>query len=149
MLLATEKLDFILQMFIPKQDATSMSYSYKDIQTIILGDKMNFNANEVKRILYKLIKDGFLSLDEHRAKREATFKEIGFSYYQITFEGEVFLQQGGYTEKERIKNINLKNLETEIRIRKRNEKVTAISAILAAVGAAGYFLLELWKSICH
>ncbi len=148
-MLPTEKLDRILQMFLPKKDGTASSYSYKEIQIIILGDKIDFNVNEVQLVINKLIKDGYINLDEHRAQREIQYDEKGFRYYQITFKGEVFLQDGGYTQKERIKEVNLKNLETEIKIRKRNEKVTAISASLAAIGAIGYLLLELWRSIFH
>lgn len=69
-------------------------------------------------------------------------EDSSFDTFLLSSKGREFIRNGGYSGEERIKEANLKSLETETRIRKRNEMVTAISAVLAATGAIGYLVFE-------
>lgn len=54
--------------------------------------------------------------------------------------------------RERINKLNATNLEIDVRIRKRNEKLTARGAVFVAIGTMGLLLWEIAKVVykyCH
>ena len=79
------------------------------------------------------------------ADRYMAIEDERLDTYRLTSSGRKFIENKGYSGAERIREINLKSLETETSIRKRNERVTALSAVVAAIATSGYLLFEIMK----
>jgi hypothetical protein len=144
-----ENLSPIQQLDLILGSLDNYSKSINEIQKELNLEIKSSIYQDVRMILEKLVDDKYAK----EIRQENTppdvlagiiSKTVSISY-KLTFEGKVFKEQGGYNEKERTENINIRNLETETSLRKRNEKVTSISAAFAAVATTLYLLFELGK----
>jgi hypothetical protein len=130
-----ERLDLVLKSI--------AQHSNPDIDMQMLYSRItqnNFNSAfvdgwiGVDKAVKKLLKDGFIS----EAIRDATHidekgekTEYKIAWYSITFEGEVFLEQGGYISRSRKETI-LADLQS-------------VQTWAIAVGTLGLLIWEIWK----
>ena len=136
-----EQLDELINYLFSKKEQYS---TYTEI-------KKRFSEYDVEGLLIKLDKDGFIDSGSiSRIRRSISGKEtnaLGQSeegIYKLSFEGIMFKLSGGYNQKLRIDYLNAKNLEIDVRIRRRNEKITAIGSLVA--GLTGSILVS-WEII--
>jgi len=128
-------LDVFLKYLIdlPDQNARIVGQIKKDMNNV-------YSLKDVIEIINKLREDGFASpdyFDTGNPTRESKFTS--------TFNGRMFLSNGGYTEQKRLNILVAQSLEIDQNIRKRNERVVAQGTILAAIGTLCLFLWEVWK----
>ena len=64
-------------------------------------------------------------------------------HYGINFDGEVFLQSGGYTQVYLREKILLKKAELSVRMQFIYDTILVIAAVFAAVGGFGLLFVEL------
>ncbi len=137
----TEKLDALLIWLSENKNESNcgirMPIHYKKTKNILLTEW------ERDRILEKLHKDEYIDMYQQTPSGASG----NLPHYRINFNGEVFLQNNGYTQ-EKINNdreINLR--KSDEKIRKRNEAVLASGSIWVAVGTILLFLWEVGKAI--
>lgn len=112
-----------------------------ELQKILYDEKIK--PEGLTAVLNKLERD--LLVDTHINTND-------IKRYAISIEGKMFSKNGGYAERERINKLNATNLEIDVRIRKRNEKLTARGAVFVAIGTMGLLLWEIAKVVykyCH
>lgn len=109
---------------------------------------VDLDAKKFKEALLKLNKDGNIRIETIQ-KENRIFKSVDISHkYFITFEGILFLSNGGYKsfEENKIKeNDEIKLLKQQ---QKQLEKKNLILTVLIAIGAlvaAVYYLIEIYK----
>jgi hypothetical protein len=136
-----QKLDEVLRYLSnAKPDATDGDIFSSLQATFPALKEQNDLGSDIHRILDKLKKDGYI--DSHIPNRNLnpTMK------YFITFEGLLFLnEQGGYKRKAEKDELDFKNREIEVRIRRRNEKWMTLGTILVAIATFGLLFWELYK----
>jgi hypothetical protein len=111
------------------------------------------------RFLNKLVEDKFVKKESRQISAEPSYLQfmaptvqkdyfVIKDYYSITFDGQVFIEQGGYIQRsinEQAENTRLDKIENNQKFHRR--WMTALTAILAAgtLIAAIYYLHELLK----
>lgn len=147
-----QKLDEVLKIIAPKDNNPATSVYESNIISIL---KTSFDvtdahaieiSNQMPQILEKLIKDGYIVLDTKRIEGENLGK-IGKKSYLITFEGEVFNEEGGYKQKyinENDENIRLETLERFQKVNAHRMTCLTIVLVVSALVAAIYYLTELY-----
>jgi len=106
---------------------------------------------ENHKILDKLVLDGFADMREIKyfepiRNDDYTVRASDYTYI-ITWAGMLFHEAGGYQEKLRIDRFNQERLETDERLRRRNERYTVIGVTWTAIGTVGLLLWEVGKAI--
>lgn len=165
----TEQLDEVLRFF--KNDAP-IGRTDADIDVYVNGLKnMTFeervNAqrkiqiSDITRIAEKLKKDGYLDFEDKAVSWNYDQMSPGMRipiekrFYYINFDGNFFIESGGYTGKEakenleakRINDIEAKSLELSsltVESSKTLARLTWVIAIGTAIAAA-YYIFEIWK----
>ncbi len=142
-----QKLDLILTSL------KDYSQSINEIQDSLHLERKYYN--EIRLILNKLYKDEYAEIIESEKRYEGPdiFKPprptIDYSY-KISFEGELFKEQGGYTQQKinnAYENIRLDNLEKN---QKFHRKALTWLTFLVAVGtlvAGVFYLIEIGKHL--
>lgn len=93
---------------------------------------------DLRLVVNRLEKDGYV-----------TQNATGAHVCKITFDGILFLETGGYKEQKRRDDFNVQYLETDQRIRRRNESWTSVGAVAAAVIAGILLLFDVSKVLYH
>ena len=145
-----EKLDAVLD-FLNKDH----EYQHKVIG-VQQGLSIKLDEPTVHKILDKLVKDGYadminIPLDPPINMGGGFFKSSEFTY-RITFEGQVFIQKGGYRQQEADNSLHRANLETLERLRRRNEKLLSRGTIWLAILTGALVLTEIlihWTELRH
>ena len=135
-----EELDRVLSSIKNKKNANSYAIHQRVIiEQGVTEEKISITADKTEKILSKLVKDGFIS--------EIYVPETGsWPTYDITFEGSVFLEQGGYKQQKR---------KTDAEIART--KIINITIAVTGGIAALYYLFEIarvyvapvWQHYCH
>jgi hypothetical protein len=136
---AVQKLDKVLKILNINQRMTIAEISAQPI--------INLTADDIILILQKLVKDNYVKRYQP-GKYASPFTE---TTYKITFEGNVFIEQGGYVneaeakalEKTRIESLAAYQLEQSDTLN-RLTKWIALASCIAAV----YYLYFLIQSLC-
>lgn len=131
-----EKLDLILSMM-NNHDATYIQDLAKR-----LNNESEESYYEVKSILDKLYKDGYVSKTDTKAeyeiKESLRYLVDPIFYYKITFEGEYLIASEGYQELDRIANVR-KNNE---RLLQSYPRILNVLTCWLALGTVGLLLIE-------
>ena len=110
----------------------------------------DIDEGEVKDILAKLRRDNLIYCVMGQ-DRNAEYSDYG--KYLITFDGKYFYETvGGFVKQHQIEQLNLKNLETDVNIRKTNERLIAGGTKWLAIGTFSLVLVEIlihWKELVH
>jgi hypothetical protein len=151
-----QKLDTVLKIIAVKYPTgVGEQYFYKTLRSVFDEVKKlipNAELSELVMILNKLIKDEYAEMMKETAFGTIDEKE----YYSITFEGKLFLQQGGYQIKEiedknnrmRMDELEKRQNQNEQRLIKLNRWV-AIGSVGAAVGSIGILIWEMRYWLAH
>lgn len=124
----TEKLDAVLMYLEKKKDERSCFYGYRMPLSYITSKRIILNERERGKVLEKLYKDGYI--DMYMQGAEGVNQNV--AHYGINFNGEVFLQNGGYTQQKINEDNRLSEQETDNIISKRNNKILAYGSIALA-----------------
>ncbi len=141
-----EKLNLVLSEFLTE---TGRLLSFNNLSKKFSGKEIKNDA-ELSQIIDKLKKDNYL-VDTNLMVEEVTehTKSIDYTYI-LTFEGEMFIESGGYVakkdkdiqERERISNIETQS--------QRTSKQMLNTTIILAVGTALLVIVDLlshWSQI--
>lgn len=144
------KLDVVLMFLYVK---SSFIISLEEIQTGVF-DQIKSDQVEISLILKKLLKDEYIEkqeVTEQKDKHLLKPTEYTVTYYNINFNGKIFLKQGAYTlEDVRFREQN-KKLETlKFDQIKRDEflKILTIWIAAGAIVASLYYSIEIYRE-CH
>ena len=136
------KLDIVLMfLFIHDSYLYTLDEIHMGVSTQIKSDD-----NEIGLILKKLDKDGYV-ITHAGDKFDINTKSTAYvNQFCITFDGKIFLKQGGYNLEDirfREQNKRLEKLEIDQRENQRNmEKLTFWIAV-GAIVASGYYIYYL------
>lgn len=143
---ATEKLDAVLNYLNDKKDESDCYYGYGLQRTYSKPKEMTLTRREVTNILNKLYADGYLNLKMQGT--ESIAQNVDVAHYSINFNGEVLLQQGGYTQAFLDKELEIEKKKQDLRISQRNERTVKYASVSAAVGAVGILIFEIYRFFC-
>tara|TARA_R110002167_G_scaffold366420_1_gene596485 strand:+ start:2175 stop:2633 length:459 start_codon:yes stop_codon:yes gene_type:complete len=139
----SQKLDAVLN-YLNENRQLAFHYGFglprhygKPNQVIILTD------DDILNVLDKLTRDNLVRVSKQGIGKG---NPNSADHYAISLDGEVLLQEGGYTgriESEKLKNTIQKQ---HLRVSQRNDRILAHTSIFAAVGAIGLLLIEFWKA---
>lgn len=139
----TEKLDAVLTWLFENKDELDCFYGYGLTRNYSKPKEMTLTRREVSNILNKLYADGYLNLKMQGT--ESVSQNVDVAHYSINFNGEVFLQKGGYTQAMLDEKLERKKKKQAIKISKRNEKIVSYTSIYAAFAAVSLLLIEILK----
>jgi DNA-binding PadR family transcriptional regulator len=135
-----EKLDCILAFL---NSDNEYQHSVKNVTDSI---SIKLNSPEVHKVLDKLVKDGYAEMRnvpyEKPIVKEETVKTSEYTYI-ITFEGQLFLQKGGYRQQEIDNNLHRASLETLESIRRQNERLLSSGTVWLAILTGALVLTEI------
>jgi hypothetical protein len=140
---AHSQIDFFLRFFYKiKDDKRAIPYEEIKINKKLL--EVSGNDSELERIILKLRDDKYLQMWGDYPLKEDGTKDTGkqfVSNLSITFDGRLFIEQGGYTQAK----INVDQNEKRII---RNESRLVYATFFA--GLAGFSLVfwEMYKTFC-
>lgn len=122
------------------------------------GENPNFNAiratlpkkdisdGEILDIFLYLWREGLIYC-EVEGNRNHTYIDLPDSRFLMSCKGKLFvIEYTNFSGKDRIEKLKLKNLETDVQIRKTNERLISRGTIWLAVGT---FLLVLVETLIH
>lgn len=145
-----EKLDAVLNFL-----NSDHEYQHKVIG-VHQGLTSKFDEATVHKALDKLVTDGYaimreIKIDPPIATGGGFYKASEWTYI-ISFEGQLFIQKGGYHQQEADNILHRVNLETLERIRRRNEKLLSRGTIWLAILTGALVLTEIlvhWNELRH
>ncbi|ASU35374.1 hypothetical protein [Mucilaginibacter xinganensis] len=138
------KLDVVL-MFLWIHD--KFTYTIDEIHNGVLTE-INSDDNEISLILKKLDKDGYVTTfagDKFNPDTETTSY---INQFCITFDGKIFLKQGGYNLEDirfREQNTKLETLKSDQIKRDEFLKTLTIWIAVGSVLSAFYYSIEIYK----
>lgn len=125
------------------------------IPSVHKGIEHKFDQATVHNVLDKLVKDGYAVMIDVKYLdpiiKENSIKTSAWTY-KITFEGQLFIQKGGYHQQEADNILHRASRETDERLRKRNEKLLARGTIWLAILTGALVLTEIlvhWNELRH
>lgn len=133
-----EKLDRVLDILLQFE-----GISFLFLMQEIRKRNLHIENQEAMLILKKITKDGYAELISE--KGEISGKPI-IATCVISFEGKVFIEQGGYVKKEANDNLYSEQVRIENRRNQLNQKLLVCGAIGAALGAIGLVAWEMYKT---
>ncbi|MEI8280656.1 MAG: hypothetical protein WCG87_12930 [Bacteroidota bacterium] len=160
MLTPIEKLDRVLEFLEDDTLANSVGRStlsviqhfceYEEF-TKFKGDVFDQSRyeNEIEGIVQKLEKDNYITSYKKETSRVWSIDPTKEKIYRITFEGRVFIQQGGYSAENESKMAGEQRLRDAERNARAIQITTLILTLFVALGsivAATYYFLEIWKN---
>ena len=118
-----------------------------EIGIFINKSEQTISENEIYLIIDKLYKDEYISYYETNNKVDKLFAAyvLDRNYYYITFEGRVFLKEGGYVQKEKDKILERAVYESEFNRRKWIDRLIVFGTIFAGLGASALVIWEMYK----
>jgi len=146
----TEKLDAVLTWLFDNKDELDCFYGYGLTRTYSKPKQMTLTRREVSNILKKLHADGYLNLKMQGT--ESVLANVDVEHYSINFNGEVLLQDGGYTQKLIDERTEKEKVKQDLKTAQRNERIVKGASVFAAIGAIGILLFEILKFLlatCH
>lgn len=127
-----EKLDSVLN-FIATSDFSTIANPVKNIHhEFERRKKVPIQYSEFIKILNRLSKDGYL---------EKSIGSNGANEYELTFDGQVFQQEGGYTK-------FFNDAKSENRIKKMKDWLLILGTWLTGIGALALVAWEIIKTFC-
>ena len=136
------------------------SIEYELYQNILF--KKQLTDLIIKKSIEKLVSEKYISEINSVVFNELLNKKINETTYEITFEGQFYISQGGYlgkyykekAEKERVINLEKEQLANAHKINELQKGQLSVTKILAwLTGVASvYYLIEIVKfvnSFCH
>ncbi|MCC4211391.1 hypothetical protein [Leeuwenhoekiella parthenopeia] len=139
-ILPTEKCDAVLSHLNDRKDVSSCFYWYRLPLTYRFSSKeITITQRELLHILEKLHRDGYLRM----TLQGADGVQGDVKHYAINFDGEVFLQSGGYTQAYLKEKLLLKKAESLVRRQFIYDTILVIAAVAAAIGGCGLLIVEL------
>lgn len=142
-----QQLDLVLDLFANKLEGGC--YSKFDIQKFLWEiSEVNIELIALLPILNRLIKDGNIELKEEKGPGiEPYFIETITTVYSITFDGEVFNQEGGYEEQVKRKDAKFKLDESRIIQAEKNAERLNTFTLYLAFGTGALAAIEIFKLI--
>ena len=119
---------------IPRQ-SVPVEWVRQNLEKIYPELNTNHFSEYAPLILDKLEEDGFV-------------KQKNF-VYTVTLKGKLFYRDGGYEQQEKDIRRQREDSETDLRLKKRTEVVTAYGSVIAAAGAILLLLWEIHKALCR
>ncbi|MDG1728961.1 MAG: hypothetical protein P8K68_00225 [Algibacter sp.] len=142
----TEKLDAVLTWLFDNKDNLDCFYGYGLTRTYSKPKEMTLTRREVTNILNKLYADGYLNLKMQGT--ESVSQNVDVAHYSINFNGEVFLQKGGYTKEFSNRKLELKKTKQDLKTSQRNDRIIKNASIFAVILSTLVLLFELYKFFC-
>ena len=127
-----QKIDTVLKCL---WENNSKRLNLEEIATILNREKSGVDFGEINNILDKLYQDGKIKM-EMTQEREY--------YYRVTFEGSLFIEQGGYTQQQTERDYNAKLAANLRRLQYHTWWLTVVIAVGTTV-AAVYYAIEVYK----
>lgn len=119
------------------------------------GLLIRLDESTIGMILNKIVRDGYAEMRnvpyEKPIIKGETIKTSEYTY-SITFEGQLFLQKGGYGQQESDNILHRANLVSLENIRKRNEKLLAYGTIWLALLTGALVTTDIlvhWDELKH
>lgn len=117
-----------------------------------IADKTKANLNIIKfqdlhLVLNKLVKDGYVECVMQKRVNWNTKEELNEMCYRLTFEGKVFIKDGGYSRKYDLETMSINSMKTYEKTRSRNEMLVIVGTIGAALFAGGILFWEIYKTL--
>ena len=141
-----QKLDEVLNFLNKNHEHQHAVISVKEGLSIKLDESI------IGMILDKIVRDGYAEMRnvpyEKPIIKGDTIKISEYTY-SITFEGQLFLQKGGYGQQESDNILHRANLETLESIRRRNEKLLSRGTIWLAVLTGALVVTEILVHWCE
>jgi len=136
---ATDKLDAVLNYLNDNKDELDCFYGYGLQRNFSKPKEMTLTRREVTNILNKLYADGYLNLKMQGT--ESIAQNVDVAHYSINFNGEVLLQQGGYTKELEKENKKIRHMDIK-------DNLLVIFSIVAGVSTFGLLILGILNSFC-
>jgi hypothetical protein len=139
-----EQLDAVLNFLFEKNDNIRLSQIQAAFNE---GSGKYIHIEDLKRIVNKLVKDGFC--DFHEMLSEQPYDKLNLirdRLYYISFEGKLLRNSGGYVQKERNVKLQSEAAKVDLEIRKRNERRLVVGTYLVAIGAIALVIWEVIKT---
>lgn len=70
-------------------------------------------------------------------------------HYAINIDGELLLQNGGYTQQLKDNRLNQDKIENDLKISKRNDFILILLSFAVAISTVGLFAVELYNILCQ
>ena len=100
-----EQLDYVLEILIDRSIFFKCLTSFQIADNLGRSKRISANPLEIEFILYKLIEDGYVSNDKGFLKNisinKIPIENIEESLFFLTFDGKVFIKDGGYLSQAR------------------------------------------------
>ncbi|SHJ91932.1 hypothetical protein SAMN04487911_1585 [Arenibacter nanhaiticus] len=139
--IATEKLDAVLN-YLNDNRELAYHYGYGLPKRYSKPKEVVLTSQEVLNVLDKLDRDKMVRV---KIMGIGNGNSNSAEHYTISLDGEVLLQDGGYTQK-LIDERNKKNkIAQDLRISQRNEVFVKWTSLVAAIGAIGILIFEIYK----
>ena len=140
---ATEKTDAVLNYLNNNRNLAyhygyGLSRQYNKPKSIILTDQ------DLLNVLDKLERDKMVRMTKMGI---GNGNSNSAEHYTISLDGEMLLQDGGYTQKLKDKRLKIEKEEQNLVASQRNERIISLASPWAAGGAIGLLIFEVLKSI--
>ncbi|MFS4484382.1 hypothetical protein ACKGJY_15290 [Hyunsoonleella sp. 2307UL5-6] len=143
---ATEKLDAVLN-YLNDNRKPAYHYGYGLPNNYTKPKGTYLSSQDILNVLDKLERDNMV-----RMKMMGDGNGNDVEHYCISLDGEVLLQDGGYSQK-LIDDRNKKDkVEQDLRISQRNEKTVKNASVAAVIVAAFVFAFQIYEFLfatCH
>lgn len=140
---ATEKIDAVLNYLNNNRNLAyhygyGLPRQYNKPKSIILTDQ------DLLNVLDKLERDKMVRMTKMGI---GNGNSNSAEHYTISLDGEMLLQDGGYTQKLKDKRLKIEKEEQNLIASQRNERIISLASPWAAGGAIGLLIFEVLKSI--
>lgn len=135
-----EKLDFILRHY-----TTIAGRALSETALVNkFGGKEIRDGAELNQIVQKLFREGYLA-DGGVLSEKFELEETESTFYCLTFDGEVFIENGGYVQRKQDKIKADYAIETRNKRMERNDERLVLWTATLAIGSIGLLLCEALK----
>lgn len=141
---ATEKLDAVLT-YLNDNRELAYHYGYGLPRNYEKPKKTYLSSQDVLNVLDKLERDNMVRM---KVMGIGNGNTNSAEHYTISLDGEVILQDGGYTQKLIDERTEKEKVKQDLKISQRNECFVKWTSLVAALGALGILIFEIYKHLC-
>ena len=140
---ATEKIDAVLN-YLNNNRNLAYHYGYGLPRQYNKPKSMILTDQDLLNVLDKLERDKMVRMTKIGI---GNGNSNSAEHYTISLDGEMLLQDGGYTQKLKDKRLKIEKEEQNLIASQRNERIISLASPWAAGGAIGLLIFEVLKSI--
>lgn len=140
---ATEKIDAVLN-YLNNNRNLAYHYGYGLPRQYNKPKSMILTDQDLLNVLDKLERDKMVRMTKMGI---GNGNSNSAEHYTISLDGEMLLQDGGYTQKLKDKRLKIEKEEQNLIASQRNERIISLASPWAAGGAIGLLIFEVLKSI--